>query len=118
MLAFLKSYCFRTFEGTHIAPVPQPIQIRDASAFQVPSSASVGGAIDSGAVLAAWDTLHAHQTSAFDPKRTTVGVRCLEIFGPQSGVFGDASKHLGANFLSVMKCEDEIRPTFAPEGAM
>lgn len=47
-----------------------------------------------------------------------MGVRYLEIFGPESSVLGDASKHLGANLLSVMKCEDEIRPTFAPEGAM
>lgn len=53
----------------------------------------------------------------FDPKRTTVGFRGLEIFGPESGVLGDASKHLGTNFLSVMKCEDEIRPTFAAERA-
>jgi len=50
--------------------------------------------------------------------RTIMGDRCLQIFGPESGVFGDASQHLGANFLSVMKCEDEIRPTFATEGAM
>ena len=56
--------------------------------------------------------------SRYDPKRTIMDLRCLEIFGPESGVLGDASKHLGADFLSVMKCEDEIWPTFAPEGAM
>ena len=42
----------------------------------------------------------------------------LEIFGPESGVFGDASKHLGANLFSVMKCEDEIGPTLTVERAM
>lgn len=45
-------------------------------------------------------------------------MRSLEILGAESGVLGDSSGHLGANFVSVMKCENENRPDFAAESAM
>jgi len=35
----------------------------------------------------------------------------LKIFGFQSGVLGDASQHLRANLIFIMKGEDHIRPT-------
>ena len=47
-----------------------------------------------------------------------LGVRSLEIFRPETSVLGNSSKHLWANFLSVVKCEDEIGPPLTAKRAM
>jgi len=37
----------------------------------------------------------------------------LQILRPKTSVFGDARKHLGADFLAVMEGKHKIRPTLA-----
>jgi hypothetical protein len=36
-------------------------------------------------------------------------ISCLQIFRLDARVLRDPSQHLGSNFLSLVKCEDEIR---------
>jgi hypothetical protein len=36
-----------------------------------------------------------------------------QILGTQAGALGDAGEHLGADFIAVVKREDEVRPTRA-----
>jgi hypothetical protein len=39
--------------------------------------------------------------------------RCLEIFGTKPRSFGDTRKHARTDFLPIVECENEIRPSFS-----
>ena len=49
----------------------------------------------------------AHHASRSAPTRCYAS-RCLQVFGLDASVLRDPSQHLWSNFLSVVKCEDEI----------
>jgi hypothetical protein len=58
------------------------------------------------------------------PRRFTVrsddlvGISCLKVIGLDARVLRDTGQHLGANFLAVVKCEDEICVSGAAKRAM
>ena len=47
-----------------------------------------------------------------------LGISCLQVFWLDARVLRDPSQHLWSNFLSVVKCEDEIRVTIPAKRAM
>lgn len=58
------------------------------------------------------------------PRSTTVrsnvllGISSLQVVRRETCVLGDSSEHLGANFFSVVECEDEIRISGAAESTV
>jgi hypothetical protein len=43
---------------------------------------------------------------------------CSTIFRPEARPFRNPRQHSRAQFLSIMECENEVRPAFAGEGSM
>jgi hypothetical protein len=43
--------------------------------------------------------------------------KALQIFWSDTGVLGDARKHAGADFFTVVKRKDDIRAPLAGQGA-
>ena len=51
------------------------------------------------------------------PSNEMLGIS-LQVIRGDARVLGDSSKHFGANFFSVVKCEDEICVSSAAKRAM
>jgi hypothetical protein len=50
--------------------------------------------------------------------RISTAINTLQIFWSDTGVLGDARNHSGADFFTVVKREDDIRPPLAGQGAV